>query len=345
MERMSITKQYTTIIDIAEKAGVSPATVSRVINNSDSVGKKTREKVQKIIDEMDYIPNTVVRGVVKQSTRTIALIMMDIANPFFSEITYGVESALRRFGYSMFLCNSNYSRETEKFHLMEMVGRRVDGIILISAFSGDNELIQKLLNMSIQIVSIQTRFSGIDRIITSDEEGMISAVEHLISFGHTKIAYIGAGARYAPYRFKAFTDTLKKFDIPLIPDYCPEFQPLSDHRENFAYHMTKQLLALPERPTAIQTMNDYLALGVYQALHEENLCIPDDMSVVGFDNIQLSNLLNPRLTTVEQPAYEMGKSAGELIISKIQNDGPSVPRQISFETKLIIRDSVGNVSQ
>ena len=338
-------KQYTTILDIAERAGVSPATVSRVINNSDLVGKDTRKKVQKAIDEMEYIPNTLVRGVVQQATHTVALIVMDIANPFFSEIIHGVESAVSKQGYSMFLCNSNYSRETEKLHLMEMVGRRVDGIILISAFSGDNELIQKLLSKSIQLVSIQSRFSGIDRISTSDEEGMISAVEHLISYGHKKIAYVGAGARYAPYRFKAFTNTLTKYGIPLVPEYYPEFQPSSLYGENFAYYMTKQLLSLPCRPTAIQAMNDYLALGVYQALQEENLSVPRDMSVIGFDNIQLSNLLNPRLTTVEQPAYEMGKAAGELIVQKIQSGVNFVPRQISFETKLIVRDSVGKAAE
>lgn len=340
-----VSSKNITISDIAKKAGVSISTVSRVLNNSELVSKKTKIKVQKIMDELNYIPNEMARGLIKKNSKAIALIIPDILNPYYSELIKGVENVVNKQGYSMFLCNTNYNHNKEKAYILEMVERRVDGIIIISTFLQDQEFINNLKDR-IKIVTIQTFIDGIDNISTNDEKGMTEALEHLIKLGHKKIAFICIDIRNCSNRYKAYKDTLEKNGIPFRKEYVKEY--LADNvnvdmfKDSIGYKMTKQLLELKDPPTAIQTLNDYLAYGAYIAIKEKNLRIPDDISVIGFDDIIVSKIIDPPLTTVQQPIYDMGETGGELLLSNIIEGPKTVRREIILPTKLIIRKSTAS---
>lgn len=327
-----------TITDVAKNAGVSVSTVSRVINGSTLVGKKTKVKVQKIIDEMNYIPNEMARGLIKRTSRTAALIIPDISNPFFTELIHGVEDVLNAQGYSMILCNSNFDHKKEKAYIMEMAERRVNGLIIISVFMQDSDLINRLNKTAMRIVAIQTNIEGIDRVNTNDYKGMTEAIEHLIGLGHRKIAYLCMDTRVET-RLNAYKDALKRHDIPFEKDYIVEYDFGKGLKTNLGYSMTKKLLELPEPPTAIQALNDHIAFGAYMAVLEKGLEIPKDISIVGFDNVNMAKLLNPALTTVSQPIYELGEAGGELLIKSIINGPDHIQKEIVLPTQLIIRKS------
>jgi len=331
-----------TIYDVAKAAGVSLSTVSRVLNDSDLVGKNTKFKVQKIMDEMNYIPNQIARGLMNNTSKAIGLIIPDIANPFFAELIQGVEDVANKNGFSMFLCNSNYNSEKEKAYMIDMAERRVDGVIIISAFKQDLELIKRL-NKTMKIITIQTRIEEIDGVKTDDQASMKEAINHLILLGHKKIAFICFDLRGCKERYKGYTEMLQLNNIQIkeeyIREYSKECNALYNNKENMGYIMTKELLELPEPPTAIQAMNDYIASGAYLAIKEKKLSIPKDISIIGFDNISISKLLNPALTTVSQPIYAMGETGGELLMKNILDGSNPVPRMIVLPTKFIIRES------
>lgn len=328
-----------TIVDIAEKANVSVTTVSRVINDSELVGRKTRNKVLKVINELNYIPNKMAQSFAKQRSKTIALIIPDISNPFFADIVHGVEDIVNEHGYSMFLCNSNFDHEKETAYLKEMAERRVDGVIIISAFLQNVGLIQFLHKNAMRIVAIQSQIEGIDCVNTDDYDGMYEAINHLISLGHKKIGFICVDIRGCCNRFQAYKDALEHNNIPFNPQYVCENKSHFTTRENIGYLLTKELLSLNDPPTAIQTLNDYLAFGAYMAVSEMGLTIPHDISIIGYDDLVLSKLLNPPLTTVSQPAYAMGKAAGELLLKNINEGLSEIHKEIRLPTRLIIRES------
>lgn len=323
-----------TIKDIAKEAGVSICTISRVLNDSELVAKKTRKKVKKIIDDLNFIPNEMARGLLKRSSKSIALIIPDISNPFFSEMFYGIEDFVNKKGYSIFLCNTDYSHEKEKFYIKEMVGKGVDGIIIISTFFTDTELIESIMK-NVRVVTVQTQILGIDGVITTDDQGTVEAIEYLIKLGHTKIAYVCLDIDSCRGRYEAYIKTLKQHNIPVKPEYFVEGYLTG----NLGYLGTNQLLNLPDPPTAIQVLNDYTAFGCYKAIMERGLKIPSDISVVGFDDISMAKLLNPALTTVSQPIYAMGESAADLLLKNIIDGPKEIRREVLLPTEFIVRDS------
>jgi LacI family transcriptional regulator len=341
--RKDESSQSITVVDIAKKAGVSITTVSRVTNNSNLVGKKTRNKVQKVIAEMNYIPNQMARGLSARRSKTIALIIPDISNPFFPELIHGVEDVVNKQGYSMFLCNSNFNHEKEKSYINEMAERRVDGVIIISAFLQDKSLIKRLNETTMRIVTIQSQIEGIDCIKTTDYNGMTEAIEHLIGLGHRKIAFICIDLCGCKNRYSAYTDVLTRNGISVNEEYVVENCKESSSKQNAGYLMTKRLLELTNPPTAIQTLNDYLAFGAYMAVVEKGLRIPEDISIVGYDDVTMARQVNPALTTVSQPAYAMGEAGGELLIKNISDGLNLICKEIVLPTKLIIRGSTGRV--
>lgn len=325
-----------TITDIAKRAGVSISTVSRVINNSNLVSKKTKRKVMRIIEETNFIPNEMARGLLKKTSKTVAVIIPNISNPFFIELVHGIEDTVNKYGYSMFLCNSNLNREKEKEFIKQMAERRTDGIIITSTFLHDKEMIYRL-HKRLRIVTVQTEIEGIDCVNTTDRKGTREAIEHLISLGHTKIAMIGYGldVKASGNRRQEYIETLKRHNIPLRDKYIIN----EGMKGNMGYFMANRLLDLPEPPTAIFALNDYLALGAYLAVMEKGLKIPDDISIVGFDNIMVAKLCNPPLTTVAQPVYSMGETAGKLLIENIEDGPKAVRKEVLLPTRLIIRGS------
>jgi len=324
-------------------AGVSVATVSRVINDSELVEGKTRERVKEVITRTHYVPNKLARGLVRQMSKTIGLVVPDMSNPFFSNIIHGIEDVVTPKGYSMYLFNSNFDHDRENYFLEEMSQRRVDGTIVSSAFLQNVPLIQRLNNYAMRIVCIQTHIDGIDCVNTTDYEGMRKLCGHLLDLGHRKIGFVCLDFRVNRNRVEAYKDSLAERGIPLDPRYIRE-NTKRIYSLNPAHDMARELLDLPDPPSAIMAHNDYLAFGVYQAAREKGLKIPDDLSVTGYDDLTLSALVDPPLTTVSQPAYAMGEAAGELLLKSLSAPSPRENvrrREVLFDTSLVIRGSTG----
>lgn len=325
-----------TIYDIAEKANVSISTVSRVFNNNPSVSKKTRRKVQKVIDEMNYVPSAIARSLVSKSSKTIGLIVSDVTNPFFTDTIDGVESVLSAQGYTVLLCDTRYSFERENKYISQMFERRVDGIIIFSAYAKDEDLIKKTKRI-LPLVSVQSTFKGVDCINTTDEDGAFEAVDYLIKLGHRNIAFLVYDYDNSTItnRMKGYLKAHKVNQIPVNKNYIVK----SKFSPNVGYYMTIELLEKFPEVTAIFAYNDVIAIGAYMAINQKGLKIPDDISIIGYDDIEMASIISPRLTTVAQPFYDMGKTAAELIIKRIKEDTSSTPQVILLPTKLIIRES------
>ena len=330
------TNQGATIYDIAKKANVSISTVSRVFNGSPLVCKKTKKKVQKIIEEMNYIPSAIARSLVCQSSKTIGLIVSDVTNPFFTDAIDGIESILSSQGFTAFLCDTRYSLERENRYITQMLEKRVDGIIIFSAYASDANLITKTKNI-IPLVSVQSIFKEVDCINTTDEEGAFEAVDYLIKLGHKNIAFLVYDYENSTIsdRMKGYVKAHKSNGAPVKKEYILK----SKFGSNAGYYLAKELLEKFPEVTAVFAYNDAIALSAYMAINQKGLKIPDDISIVGYDDIELASIVTPKLTTVSQPFYDIGKTAAELLLKRIRENTKSTPQTILLPTKLVIRDS------
>lgn len=306
-----------TIIDIADKVGVSYTTVSRALNDKKGVSDKMREKIIKAAKEMGYQPNILARGLVSNSSKTIGLIIPDIINPFFPEIARGIEDAASNKGYTVFLSNSNWEIEKEQKCINSLVSNRVDGII-INPNSTDN--LEKLQKLDIPIVYVNTKvkdedvsFIGIDNV-----SGAKSATQHLIDCGYTKIAYLGGTVKsYSNnMRMKGYKETLIENNFEIDEELIVN----SKFNTDVAYDETKKLLILKNPPDAIFAANDIIALGVLHAVDESGIKTPGEFGVIGFDDISEASLYQIQLTTMSLPKYFMGIKAFDLLIDQIEND-------------------------
>lgn len=326
-----------TIYDIAEKANVSISTVSRVFNGSASVSKKTRKKVEKAMEDLNYFPNALARSLVNKSSNTIGVVVSDITNPFFTEVIEGIEDYLASQGFTLFLSSSRYMVDKENLYISQLIEKRVDGLILFNTCTEENSIIGRIKNI-VPVVTVQSALTDTNCVNTSDEEGAYNAVEYLIKQGHKNIAFLVYNFENSTIRnrLKGYFKAHKANGIEVNKEYVLS----SDFTPYCGYHMTNEVLDKMPEVTAIFTYNDQLAVSAYYAIQMRGLKIPDDMSIVGYDNIELANLMRPALTTVEQPIYEIGRSAAELIISKIRDQKRLNYHKVFIPTKLIVRDSV-----
>ena len=329
-----------TIYDIAKKANVSISTVSRVFNGNAVVNKNTKKRVQKIIQEMDYIPNAIARSLVSQSSKTIGLIVSDVTNPFFTDVIDGIDNILSEQGFTILMCDTRYSPERENRYISQMLEKRVDGIIIFSAYASDTSLIAKTKSI-IPLVSVQSTFNGVDCINTTDEQGAFEAVDYLIKLGHRKIGFLVYGYDNSTIseRMKGYLKAHKHNGLNVNHGYIITAR----YTANGGYYMTKELLEKCPEVTAIFAYNDVTALGAYMAIREKEMKIPEDISIIGYDDIGTASLVKPRLTTVAQPFYEIGKSAAELLLKRIKEDQKYTPQTILLPTKLIVRESAGRL--
>jgi len=326
-----------TIEDIARLAGVSVGTVSRAINNSGPVSKKTKSKIDKIIKDTNYTPNGLARGL-KTRSRTVGLLVPDIRNLYFIDVVLGIEYVLKENGYSSFLCHTDWDSEKEQEYIDLMVGRRVEGLVIMSTFVNES-VFDKLSGRDIKIVSIQNGIKGIDSVSSRDEEGAFEATEHLIGLGHRRIAFLGFRniLNSLNRRMRGYCSALDKHGIPRDESLFVYCEPFGD----YGYAAATQLFKLDEMPTAILAINDHMIPGIYRALQERGLSVPRDVSVIGFDNTALSEWVSPNLTTVAEPIFEMGKNAAYLLLERIKNGDDSSNREIVLPSRLIVRDSTG----
>lgn len=330
-----------TIDDVARKAGVSPVTVSRVINGASNVKLATREKVMRAIEELHYVPSTAARSLRSKRTNTLALLVPDITNPFWTTVSRGVEDSAQSGGYSVLLCNTDESPEKLLRYLDVIISQRVDGAI-ITPYDSNARDFAKLRDRKIPTVVIDRRVDGwkVDTVRGDSISGARALVKHLIELGHTRIAIISgpritstAEERVTGYQI-ALAEAGISIDARLIRR--GEFRASSGER------LTHQVFEEGLDPTAIFASNNAIAMGVIKAVNQRGLNIPEDIALVCFDDFPNLCGVSPFLTAVVQPAYEMGKKAAELLLNRLESGEILPPRHVIFPSSLIIRYSCGS---
>lgn len=327
-----------TIKDLAEAAGVSVTTVSQILNGKGSrFSKKTQDKVIKLKDQLHYVPDFNARNLILRSSKTIGVLVPNIGNPFFSTFFRGIQTVCREAQYIPIVFSASNDETSEKYYLGNLVERSVDGLIIASS-SVTADTIDSILKPNripyLLFDRNQTHDNG-DRLQVDDYQGGQLAAAHLAELGHQKI--VGVFPKNPTgnlrNRLNGFIDGLLKAGIYFSQQTDVVYAPLT---KLGGYQHTEEVLA--KQPTAVFCANDELAIGLYRGLHERGINIPDDLSVVGYDNIDLDEYVTPKLTTVEQPILELGETSARLILNRIKNI--NMPRQlVNVPVKLIERSS------
>lgn len=323
-----------TIYDVAKKAGVSIATVSKVMNNQ-PVRKKTREKVLEAMEELDYKPNILASALMGKRTSTIGFLLPNIANPFVAEMARRVEDRAHEKGYNLVICSTDFDREKEALYVSLLNQKSVDGFILAGDFKNE-DVLKSLLEEHIPVVLLAASHPSllVNSVRVDDFIGGYEVASHLISLGHKKIAVIGEDATSSKERIRGFKQALQENEMNLRDEMVVIGGSSSEDAELSA----AKLLADPEPPTAIFACNDILSMGAILAARGRDIRIPDDLSIVGFDNTLLSMNSDPPLTTVEQPVQDMCSQAVDLLIEEIEGKSKTKQRIIMMP-RLIIRNS------
>lgn len=329
-----------TMRDVAETAGVSIRTVSRVVNGQGEISEGTRQRVLSVIQQMGYRPNLLARGLVTQRTHTIGMIIADITNQFFATVVSGCQEVTRQRGYNLFLCSNSLDPDEEEHQLRSLVAQGVDGIILFPLYNGRSEVIQEIAENHCPVVVINAVVDhpNIGMILADVYTGAKQAVSHLIQQGHRHVGMLAGaylhGSVARGQRFAAYQDTLAEHGIP----YREELVRLSDGTIEGGIEATRSLLT--ERPeiTALFAYNDMLAVGALRACQEMNRRVPQDCAIVGFDDVPLARLVSPPLSTVRMDQHQLGGKAMNLLLCLI--DAPShKPDPVHLDVRLIVRES------
>lgn len=333
----SMATKTTTIYDVADLAGVSPTTVSRYLNG-DRV--RTSESIRAAIRELGFAPSRAARSLKLGLTHSVGVVVPDVTNPFFAAVVKGAESISRQGAYNIFLCNTEESSEREESVLRDLVGR-VDGIILAPA-TEPGSISPTLRNAGVPIVFLDREVrdsDGFDSVLVDNEGGMRAAAEHLLALGHTRIALISGPLDTTPGRGRhdGFVTTLADAGI----DIDPSLVQMGDFRQEGGYQAALRLLALERPPTAIVSANNLMTVGALRALHAMRTRVPDDVSVVGFDDLDLAELLAPPLTVVDRPTDEQGALAMRLLLNRLEAGDVTLARRIVLDTQLLVRGSTG----
>jgi len=328
-----------TIKDVARLAGVSTTTVSHVINKTRYVSEELRARVLAAMEELNYRPNVLARGLRRGETKTIGLIVPDNSNPFFAEVARFVEDIGFENGYSVILCNSDGNLEKEAAYIDVLIAKQVDGVIFIAAGS-KQEYLHELTEMGIPVVVADRDIPHTlaDVVLVNNEQGGYDATRYLISLGHRRIGCITGPSDVTPSadRVQGYKRALKESGIPIQEELIVP----GDFRYQSGEQAMVQLLSLPEPPSAVFACNDVMAIGALRAIRNAGLHVPSDISIVGFDDIPLASAVSPALTTVAQPIVELATLAAKLLISRIQNNQEDrVGQRIVLDTKLVLRDS------
>jgi LacI family transcriptional regulator len=327
-----------TIKDIAKTAGLSIATVSYVINNSRPVSPEAAEKVKQAIYQLGYSPNLIARSLRSKRTSTIGLVVPDSSNPFFAEIAKGVEDAGFSASYSVILCNSNATLQREQVYLDLLISKRVDGLILAST-SATLDHLRPLLQRQLPVVVFyrQAEDLPVDTIQVDNQKGGQDATRHLIQLGHQKIACIRPASAKTPsyHRVDGYVQAMLESGLEISTELMPQ----GNNRIEGGHAAALRLLDSGQPFSAIFSTNDAMAIGAMRALRERGLRVPEDVSVIGFDDILLASYVVPALTTITQPKVEAGKRAVEFLIERIESCGDCQPHHLVLETNFVARAS------
>jgi len=324
------------IKDIARAAGVSHSTVSRALADSPLVKDETKQRILTIAEELDYTPHALARSLVTRRTQTIGIVVTTIADPFVAEIVRGIEETGQPRGYNVILCNSNADPDREVAAVRALREKRVDGIIVTASRVGDLYL-PLLEDVGIPIVLVNNQHSGryIYSIATDDRKGGEIATEHLISLGHMRIGYIASPNNVSSNQARkdGYLKALASHGIGADPSWVAE----GDGRPELGQIAMARLLALPRPPSAVFCYNDLTAIGAMNAIKEAGMEIPEDISLIGYDDIDIVRYLNPPLTTVAQRKYDMGCIAMQMLLDLLSESAQV--QDITMEPRLVTRAS------
>jgi LacI family transcriptional regulator, galactose operon repressor len=334
-----------TLRDVARVAGVHPATVSRALNEETRtlVNDETAKRVLKAAEELGYQPNPIARGLKTNRSYTIGVLIPDLTNPLFPPILRGIEDHLETGGYRPLTANTDNDPERELLDSQAMRARQVDGIIAATA-RRDHRLLDALRDAGIELVLVNRRQPElpVSSATADDRLGMRLAVEHLVALGHTRIAHLAGPLDYSTGldRYVSFHETMRA--AGLEPD--PELVLVAEaFTEAEGARLCGQLLANGRRFTAVAAANDLLALGCYDVFDERGVRCPDEVSVIGFNDMPFAARFHPALTTIHIPHYEIGKAAAQLMLERLQ-DGGSPPREVMLRPSLVVRGSTAPVA-
>ena len=337
-------RSHVSIKDIAQAAGVSHSTVSRALKGTGRMAPATRERIRRIAQELGYTPSLVARSLVTQRTHTLGLVVTTIADPFHTEVVRGVEERAREAGYSLLLAMSNEDPQQEMQAVRSFQERRVDGVIVAASRVGARYG-GLLCELGVPIVLINNHVEGanIHSVAHDDYNGARQVMAHLLALGYRRIAYLGNahGGNAQARRQGGWRDALLEAGLPAPRTLCAEGP---DGRVESGQIALERLLTQAARwPEAIFCYNDMMAIGVMHALKARGLRIPDDIALVGFDDIDLARYLDPALTTLAQPRYEMGRQAVEVLLALL--DGSTKPRRrITLQGHLVVRASTASAA-
>ena len=323
--------------DVAERAGVSVTSVSHVINETRPVSYELRERVLAAMEELGYHPNRLARSLRSGKTHTIGTIVPDSADPFFAEVARGIEDTAFENGYSLILCNSDANLDKEAFYTDVLVEKQVDGILFLAAGGSTGRILDlQQRGMPVVVVDRELPAAHVDSVVTDNAGGGWSATRHLIDLGHRRIGYIAGPSdlTLSEYRFTGYRKALKEAGIAV--DESLVVRGAFDFESG--YRAARQLLTHSQRPTAIFACNDLMAIGAICAAVELGLRVPEDLSVIGYDDVPLASYSNPPLTTIAQPIYDLGVVAASMLLERL-HDPVRPARRIVLDVELQIRRS------
>ena len=333
----------TTMKQVAEKAGVSTTTVSHVINNTRVVSEDARERVLSVIQELRYIPSAVARSLKNDRTHTIGMMIPNNSNPYFAELIQGIEDASFELGYNIILCNSYDDPKKQAAYIRVLMEKRIDGLILVSSGS-DEDLSTLLANEVIPKVLVDREVTGVaaDLIEADHVQGAYEATRYLISLGHKRIACVAGPDTLLPSggRVAGYQRALKEAGITV----CDNLIVHSDFTSEGGFNAFQKLLALNPKPTAIFASNDLMAIGGICAANQAGVKIPQDLSVIGYDDIALASFSTPPLTTIAQPKYQIGQLTAKTLVERIGNPDSEVRRKM-LTPELVIRQSTSQPAE
>lgn len=331
-------RRHASITDVAARAGVSVTTVSHTLSRRRPVSEATRERVLAAIAELGYEPNDLARSMRSQRTNTIALVIPDITNPFYTSVARGLQDAIRPESYFGIVCNTDADPEIERKTVQQLVKRRVDGITFSGYYQHQDD-IEPAVSAGIPVVLLGSHKpeTGYDVVNGADHESGADATRYLISRGHRRIAFITApaGTGAPAVRVAGYHAALAEAGIPAEPELV-----MRAHvsREGGGTGMNA-LLDLPQPPDAVIATNDIVAIGAIDAAHTRGLSIPGDIAVMGFDDIEAASLITPKLTTMANQSSQIGQAAGRLLLQRIAGEGPGDPQEVVFSAQLKQRES------
>jgi DNA-binding LacI/PurR family transcriptional regulator len=333
-------KKKVTIIDLARKLNMAKSTVSRALNDHPRISEETKRAVRELAQKLEFLPNTMAVGLSKQKSFIIGVIVPGIVNHFFASVIDGIEDVAYQEGYKVIICKSDESYEREVINTSALASQRVDGLLVsLSMNTKNTDHLASARKKGIPVVLFDrvSHDLKVSKVYTDDVAGAFEAVDFLIRSGYKRIAHLAgpSGLLITQSRMKGYTKALKKHQLSMPENYVVA----GDMSLPGGKDAMLQLLELPVRPQAVFCANDQMAIGAMQVIKAHKLKVPDDIALVGFSNEPVTAIANPPLTTVHQPAFDVGREACRLLIQELESKKKPQPTEIVLKTKLVERQS------